>query len=199
MQVSALLEELIDNLKCLPSVGPKSAQRMAYHLLQRNRQGGAKLAQCLNKAMLEIGHCESCRTFTEAPICVICQNQKRIQSGLLCIVESPSDIMAIEQTGQFFGRYFVLLGHLSPIDGIGPIELGLEKLKVRLETEIINEVILATNPTIEGEATANYIADLCKKVGILTTRIAHGVPVGGELEMVDGMTLSHSFIGRQKV
>lgn len=199
MQVSVLLEELILNLKCLPSVGPKSAQRMAYHLLQRNRQAGVQLAHSLNKAMLEIGHCESCRTFTEEQICIICQNQKRIQSGLLCIVESPADIVAIEQTGQFSGRYFVLLGHLSPIDGIGPTELGLEKLKMRLQTEAITEVILATNPTIEGETTANYIANLCSEVGILATRIAHGVPVGGELEMVDGMTLSHSFIGRQKI
>lgn len=199
MQVSPLLEELISYLKYLPSVGPKSAQRMAYHLLQRNRNGGVQLAETLKKAMLEIGHCEICRTFTEQPVCVICQSAKRIESELLCVVESPADIIAIEQTGQFSGRYFVLLGHLSPIDGIGPTELGLEKLKKRLSNEPIKEVILATNPTIEGEATANYIADLCEEAGVLATRIAHGVPVGGELEMVDGMTLSHSFIGRQKI
>lgn len=199
MQFSPLLEMLISQLKYLPGVGPKSAQRMAYHLLQRNRNGGVQLAHSLKQAMLEIGHCEQCRTFTEESVCAICRNPKRQDSGLLCVVESPADILAIEQTGQFSGRYFVLLGHLSPIDGIGPVELGLEKLRARLQHEAISEVILATNPTIEGEATANYIADLCQDLDILVTRIAHGVPVGGELEMVDGMTLSHSFIGRQKV
>lgn len=199
MQISPLLQSLMDTLRCLPGVGPKAAQRMAYHLLQRNRKGGIELAHILHEAMINIGHCEDCRTFTEQPKCAICANVRRQQSGQLCIVETPSDIVAIEQTGQYSGRYFVLLGHLSPLDGIGPNDIGLDKLKVRLQNETINEVILATNPTIEGEATANYIAQMCSEFDIVATRIAHGVPVGGELETVDGTTLSHSFLGRQKI
>ncbi|XKM14615.1 recombination mediator RecR [Orbaceae bacterium ac157xtp] len=199
MQISPLLESLVEALRCLPGVGPKSAQRMAFHLLQRNRKDGIKLAHMLHEAMINIGHCEDCRTFTEQQKCNICGNVRRQQSGQLCIVESPPDIVAIEQTGQYNGRYFVLLGHLSPLDGIGPNDIGLDKLKLRLQQEPITEVILATNPTIEGEATANYIAQMCYENGINATRIAHGVPVGGELEMVDGTTLSHSFLGRQKI
>lgn len=199
MQISPLLQSLMDTLRCLPGVGPKAAQRMAYHLLQRNRKGGIELAHILHEAMINIGHCEDCRTFTEQAKCAICANVRRQQSGQLCIVETPSDILAIEQTGQYSGRYFVLLGHLSPLDGIGPNDIGLDKLKVRLQNETINEVILATNPTIEGEATANYIAQMCSEFDIVATRIAHGVPVGGELETVDGTTLSHSFLGRQKI
>lgn len=199
MQISPLLQSLIDNLRCLPGVGPKSAQRMAFHLLQRNRKGGVELAHVLHEAMINIGHCQDCRTFTEQEVCSICANARRQQSGQLCIVETPSDIVAIEQTGQYSGRYFVLLGHLSPLDGIGPNDIGLDKLNIRLQKEPISEVILATNPTIEGEATANYIAQMCSDIGIVATRIAHGVPVGGELEMVDGTTLSHSFLGRQKI
>lgn len=199
MQISPLLQSLMDTLRCLPGVGPKAAQRMAYHLLQRNRKAGIELAHILHEAMINIGHCEDCRTFTEQAKCSICANVRRQQSGQLCIVETPSDIVAIEQTGQYSGRYFVLLGHLSPLDGIGPNDIGLDKLKVRLQNETINEVILATNPTIEGEATANYIAQMCNEFDIVATRIAHGVPVGGELETVDGTTLSHSFLGRQKI
>ncbi|WP_392559589.1 recombination mediator RecR [Orbus mooreae] len=199
MQISPLLQSLIDNLRCLPGVGPKSAQRMAFHLLQRNRKGGVELAHVLHEAMINIGHCQDCRTFTEQEVCSICANARRQQSGQLCIVETPSDIVAIEQTGQYSGRYFVLLGHLSPLDGIGPNDIGLDKLNIRLQKEPISEVILATNPTIEGEATANYIAQMCSDIGIVATRIAHGVPIGGELEMVDGTTLSHSFLGRQKI
>lgn len=199
MQISPLLETLIEALRCLPGVGPKSAQRMAYHLLQRDRSGGMNLAQTLTQAMSQIGHCEHCRTFTEQQICNICNNPRRQQTGLLCVVEMPADIQAIEQTGQFSGRYFVLMGHLSPLDGIGPKEIGLDLLQQRLQQESFSEVILATNPTVEGDATANYIAELCLQQDIKVSRIAHGIPVGGELEMVDGTTLTHSFIGRRTI
>lgn len=199
MQISPLVEALIESLRCLPGVGPKSAQRMAYHLLQRDRSGGMHLAQTLTQAMSQIGHCEHCRTFTEQPICNICHNPRRQQTGLLCVVEMPADIQAIEQTGQFSGRYFVLMGHLSPLDGIGPKEIGLDLLQQRLQQERFAEVILATNPTVEGDATANYIAELCLQQGIKVSRIAHGIPVGGELEMVDGTTLTHSFLGRRAI
>ncbi|MFD0966286.1 recombination mediator RecR [Seminibacterium arietis] len=199
MQSSPLLENLIESLRCLPGVGPKSAQRMAYHLLQRNRSGGMELARSLTAAMSQIGHCQHCRTFTEEDSCNICNNPRRQSSGLLCVVEQPSDIQAIEQTGQFSGRYFVLMGHLSPLDGIGPKEIGLDLLHKRLQNEKFTEVILATNPTVEGDATANYIAELCVEQGIKVSRIAHGIPVGGELEMVDGTTLTHSFLGRREI
>ena len=199
MQISPLLDSLMEALRCLPGVGPKSAQRMAFHLLQRNRQGGIKLAHELHEAMINIGHCNECRTFTEQETCTICTNVRRQSSGQLCVVETPADIVAIEQTGQYSGRYFVLLGHLSPLDGIGPSDIGLDLLKKKLASEAITEVILATNPTVEGDATANYIAQMCGEFNVVATRIAHGVPVGGELEMVDGTTLSHSFVGRQKI
>jgi len=198
MQSSPLLEALMESLRCLPGVGPKSAQRMAFHLLQRDRSGGMRLAQALTTAMSEIGHCQQCRTFTEKEVCAICTNSRRQENGIICIVESPADIQAVEQTGQFAGRYFVLMGHLSPLDGIGPQDIGLDILEQRLQTERLTEVILATNPTVEGEATANFIASLCRQYGVDATRIAHGVPVGGELELVDGTTLSHSLAGRQK-
>ena len=199
MQTSPLLENLIENLRCLPGVGPKSAQRMAYHLLQRNRSGGMALAQALTEAMSKIGHCQHCRTFTEEDICNICNNPRRQNSGLLCVVEQPTDIQAIEQTGQFNGRYFVLMGHLSPLDAIGPREIGLDLLQQRLQNESFYEVILATNPTVEGEATANYIAELCHQYNVKVSRIAHGIPVGSELEMIDGTTLMHSFLGRREI
>lgn len=199
MQISPLLENLMEALRALPGVGPKSAQRMAYHLLQRNRKGGVNLAKALNEAMTHIGHCKSCRTFTEQEECNICQNYRRQVSGQLCVVEMPADIQAIEQTGQFSGRYFVLMGHLSPLDGIGPREIGLDLLQKKLEEESFHEVILATNPTIEGDATANYIAEMCLVHNIKVTRIAHGIPVGGDLETVDGTTLSHSFAGRRDI
>ncbi|WP_265694057.1 recombination mediator RecR [Providencia rustigianii] len=199
MQTSPLLESLMEALRCLPGVGPKSAQRMAFHLLQRDRSGGMRLAQSLTRAMSEIGHCSDCRTFTEQDICNICDNPRRQQNGLICVVESPADIYAIEQTGQFSGRYFVLMGHLSPLDGIGPMDIGLDRLEERLSSETITEVILATNPTVEGEATANYIGQMCAQYGVVASRIAHGVPVGGELEMVDSTTLSHSLSGRSKL
>ena len=199
MQISPLLDELMDALRCLPGVGPKSAQRMAYYLLQRDRSGAMNLAKTLTEAMAHIGHCSQCRTFTEEEVCNICNNYRRQENGQLCIVEMPSDIQAIEQTGQFSGRYFVLMGHLSPLDGIGPKEIGLDLLQKRLQTESFSEVILATNPTIEGDATANFIAEMCQQYGVKVSRIAHGIPVGGELEMVDGTTLSHSFIGRREL
>lgn len=189
----------MESLRCLPGVGPKSAQRMAFQLLQRDRSGGMRLAQALTRAMSEVGHCRDCRTFTEEEVCTICANQRRQNSGQICIVESPADIHAIEQTGQYAGRYFVLMGHLSPLDGIGPNDIGLDRLEERLSSEKINEVILATNPTVEGDATANFIAEMCSMYGVMASRIAHGVPVGGELEMVDGTTLSHSLAGRIQI
>jgi recombination protein RecR len=197
MPTSLLLDSLMEALRCLPGVGPKSAQRIAFQLLQRNRRGGMELARALTRAMSEIGHCADCRTFTEQQYCTICSNPKRRQNPQLCVVENPADIHAIEQTGQFSGCYFVLMGHLSPLDGIGPADIGLDKLEQRLSIETISEVILATNPTLEGDVTANYIAQLCQQYHVFPSRIAHGVPVGGELEMIDGTTLSHSLAGRQ--
>lgn len=197
MQFSPLISELIAAFKVLPGVGPKSAQRMAFHLLERNREGALKLSNVLHNAMEHVKHCEQCRTFTENRLCEICANPKRADTGTLCIVESPQDVLSIEQTLEFKGKYFVLMGHLSPIDGIGPAEIGLDKLAVQLSGEKYSEVVLATNPTVEGEATAHYIAQMCKTRDIQATRIAHGVPVGGELEFVDGNTLTHAFNGRR--
>jgi len=197
MKFSPLVQELIDALKCLPGVGAKSAQRMAFHLLERNRRGGSKLATTLTTAMTDIGHCQSCRNFTEEDFCEICQSPKRKIATTLCVVESPGDVIAIEQTGEFTGKYFVLMGHLSPIDGIGPDDLGLDILEKQFATGQFIEVILATNPTVEGEATAHFIAELAQKHHVNISRIAHGVPVGGELEYVDGNTLSHALSGRK--
>lgn len=199
MQLSGTLSQLIEALRCLPGIGPKSAQRIAFHLLERDREGGSQLGQSLTKAMQVIGHCQTCRTFCEEPECSLCQNIKRQDSRLLCVVESPTDVLAIEQTGQYTGLYFVLMGHLSPLDGIGPSDIGLDVLDYRLRRGDITEVILATNPTVEGEATAHYIAELCKEHQVDASRIAHGVPVGGELELVDGTTLSHSLLGRHRI
>ena len=198
MNFSPLVQELISAFKCLPGVGAKSAQRMAFHLLERNRQGGEKLGQVLTRSMANVGHCQQCRTFTEEDLCGICQSPKRQHAEVLCVVETPADIIAIEQTGEFSGRYFVLMGHLSPIDGIGPEELGLDILKSQLASGQFKELILATNPTVEGEATAHYIAELASKFQVTVSRIAHGVPVGGELEYVDGNTLSHALSGRKQ-
>jgi recombination protein RecR len=199
MQLSESLVQLIESLRCLPGIGPKSAQRIAFHLLERDRQGGTQLGHSLTKAMEVIGHCQSCRTFSETALCDICQSVKRQDSKLLCIVESPTDVLAIEQTGQYQGLYFVLMGHLSPLDGIGPNEIGLDTLNEKLKEGNIDEVILATNPTVEGEATAHYIAQLCQNHTIIASRIAHGMPVGGELDLVDGMTLMHAFSGRKEI
>jgi recombination protein RecR len=198
VQFSPLIHRLIEDLRCLPGVGPKSAQRMAFHLLEHDREGAKRLANTLMEAIEHIGHCRSCRTLTESEICNICANPKR-DHGLLCIVESPVDIHAIEQATDYTGLYFVLMGHLSPLDGIGPEQLGLTELEKRLQQGQVQEVILATNPTVEGEATAHYIAEMVRAHGIRSTRIAHGVPLGGELEYVDNGTLSHAFIGRRDI
>ncbi|MCF2908182.1 recombination mediator RecR [Pseudoalteromonas sp. DL2-H2.2] len=199
MQLSPSLSALVEALRCLPGIGPKSAQRIAFHLLERDRSGGTALGQSLLNAMDKIGHCESCRTFSETPVCDICSNIKRQDTGLLCVVESPSDVLAIEQTGQYQGLYFVLMGHLSPLDGIGPNEIGMDVLERTLANGNINEVILATNPTVEGEATAHFIGEMCHQHNVTASRIAHGMPVGGELELVDGMTLMHAFSGRKAI
>jgi len=198
VQFSPLINRLIEDLRCLPGVGPKSAQRMAFHLLQHNREAARRLAETLLEAAEKIGHCRSCRTLTESELCTVCASTKRDRSKL-CVVESPADVNAIEQATDYNGLYFVLMGHLSPLDGIGPKEIGLDLLEQRLRTGVIDEVILATNPTVEGEATAHYISEIVKERGIKPTRIAHGVPVGGELEYVDGGTLSHAFSGRREI
>lgn len=193
--MSPLLQQLIESLKCLPGVGPKSAQRMAFHLLERDRQGATRLAESLLDATENIGHCDVCRTLSENDICDICSNEAR-DIGLLCVVETPADVVAIENSSDFRGRYFVLMGRLSPLDGIGPAELGLDKLEQQLASGNLQELILATNPTVEGETTAHYISEMAKAHGIVATRIAHGVPLGGELEYIDAGTLAHAFSGR---
>lgn len=195
MLSSPLLEQLIEALRYLPGVGPKTAQRMAFQLLERGRENGKRLAQTLQQAMQEIGHCQSCRTFSETPYCQLCASPQRDLS-LLCIVENPIDLIAVEQMGSYRGRYFVLMGHLSPLDGIGPEEIGMPQLNTLLSSSAIKEVILATNPTVEGEATAHYISELVKQYAVKVTRIAHGVPLGGELEYIDSGTLAHAFAGR---
>jgi len=197
MRLSPAIEELVQALRLLPGVGPKSAQRMTFQLLERQREGALRLAKALTDAVEKVGHCSQCRTLTEDSVCAICASEKRRQSGLLCIVETPADVLAIEQTGQYQGCYFVLMGHLSPLDGIGPEDIGLDVLAQRLQAEAIDEIILATNPTVEGEATAHFIADLARSRQIRTSRIAHGVPVSGELEYVDQATLGHAFSGRK--
>jgi recombination protein RecR len=193
-----LIGRLVEALRCLPGVGPKSAQRMAYHLLERDREGALQLADALQEAVEKVGHCSSCRTLSETSLCPICSSERR-DASLLCVVESPSDVAAIENSSVYQGRYFVLMGHLSPLDGIGPEDIGLDLLARRLDSGEIAEVILATNPTVEGEATAHYISEMVHSRGIRVTRIAHGVPLGGELEYVDGGTLSHAFSGRREI
>jgi len=193
---SPLLQELLQSLRCLPGVGPKSAQRMALHLLERDRGGGQRLAQALSKALERIGHCRQCRLLSETELCVYCSDTRRDQTSL-CIVETPADVFALDQATAYRGLFFVLTGHLSPLDGIGPEELGLDQLEKRLRVETVQELILATGATVEGEATAHYIAELARDCGVRATRIAHGVPLGGELEYIDGGTLSHAFSGRQ--
>jgi len=170
---------------------------MAFHLLEHNREAALQLANSLIEAANKVGHCSSCRTLTEDSLCKICSNSKR-DPNKLCVVETPADVNAIEQATDYSGLYFVLMGHLSPLDGIGPREIGLDKLEEKLKAGNIEEIILATNPTAEGEATAHYISEIAKLSGLKTTRIAHGVPVGGELEYIDGGTLSHAFSGRRE-
>lgn len=198
MRYPPRLAGLIEALRRLPGVGPRSAQRMAFHMLEKDRDGGVALAAAITAAAEGIGRCTRCRMFTESELCEICRAPAR-DAGLLCVVETPADVVAVETGSGYTGRYFVLMGHLSPLDGIGPEELGLEMLESILDEDGVTEVILATNPTVEGEATAHYIADLCAQRKIRATRIAHGVPVGGELEYVDSGTLSHAFAGRQKI
>jgi recombination protein RecR len=198
MRYPPRLAGLIEALRRLPGVGPRSAQRMAFHLLEKDRDGAVALAAAIGAAIDSIGRCSRCRMFTEAELCEICRSPTR-DAGVLCVVETPADVVAVETGSGYAGRYFVLMGHLSPLDGIGPDELGLGTLEAILDEGGISEVILATNPTVEGEATAHYIAQLCARREIRATRIAHGVPVGGELEYVDSGTLSHAFAGRQKI
>lgn len=195
---SPLINRLIDAFTILPGVGPKSAQRMTYQLLERNRAGGEKLAQALLEAIEKVGRCQMCRDLSEAEICAICSDSRR-DNRQLCIVENPTDVLVIEQSGIYKGVYFVLMGHLSPIDGIGPAELGLDSLKERFDAGLIHEVILATNPTVEGEATAHYIQNMAKKTEIEVSRLAQGIPMGGELEFIDSGTLSQAFVGRKSV
>lgn len=196
MAFSPLVDELVESLRCLPGVGQKTAQRMAFHLLEKGRAGGERLSGALASAMTGVRRCESCQNFADIEICPICENPER-RGGTICVVESPSDLLAIEQAGDYQGGYFVLMGHLSPIDGIGPADIGVERLLRRVREEEVTELILATNPTVEGEATAHYIADRLDGSGVLTTRLAHGIPVGGELGYVDGFTLTHAFRGRK--
>ena len=196
MNSSPLIDALIEAFRCLPGVGPKSAQRMTLHLLERNRSGGSKLSESLAEALKSVGNCQKCRTLTEETVCRICSSNSR-DKKVCCVVESPADIFAIEQSGTFGGVYYVLMGHLSPIDGIGPEQLGIGRLVEKVKVESIKELIIACNPTIEGDATAYYIAEQFKSNLVTVTRIAHGVPVGGELEFVDGGTLSYAFSGRR--
>jgi recombination protein RecR len=194
---SPLLEQLIEALRCLPGVGQKSAQRMAYHLLERNREGGARLAKVLADAVERVGHCQRCRDFSEQPLCAICASASR-EPSLLCVVETPADRLVIEQATGYRGFYFILQGRLSPLDGIGPKELGLDLLAKRLAGEGVREMIIATNPTVEGEATAHYLAQLARQFEVHPSRLAHGLPLGGELEYVDRGTLAHAFGSRHE-
>ena len=198
MKFSPALQELIEALRCLPGVGPKSAQRMTLHLLERDREGASQLATALQAAVDRVDHCSRCRNFTELEVCEICSDPRR-DAATICVVETPADVLAVEQSGSYRGLYFVLMGHLSPIDGIGPQELGLDRFQQRVVEEGVTEVILATNPTVEGEATAYYLIDMLQPRGVNVSRIAHGVPLGGELEYVDGSTLAHAFSGRRLV
>ena len=196
--MSKLLSDLIEALRCLPGVGGKSAQRMAFHLLERDRERGVRLAHVLEQAMQQIGNCSRCRNFSETPVCALCSSSSR-DRHVLCVVESPTELAAIEQATGYRGQYFVLLGRLSPLDGLGPEELGLDRLAERLGEGEIEEMIIATNPTVEGEATAHYLAQLARAANVKPTRLAHGVPLGGELEYVDRGTLAHAFGSRQSV
>ncbi len=198
MSFSPLINSLITALRCLPGVGPKSAQRMVFHLLERDKDGGRELARILEETICKVGRCQQCRTLCEEPVCRLCTNPVRDHSTL-CVVETPADVMAVEHTGGYRGIYFVLMGHLSPLDGIGPEDLGIDLFRARLATGEIKEVILATNPTVEGEATAHYLAEATKTQNIRVTRIAHGVPFGGELEYIDGGTLARALSARAPV
>lgn len=197
MSTAPLLEQLIQALRCLPGVGQKSAQRMAYHLLERDRDGGRRLGEALVAAVEGVGHCERCRDFSEQALCPVCASSSR-DAHLLCAVETPADRLAIEQATGYRGLYFVLQGRLSPLDGIGPAELGLELLSRRLAEGDVGELIIATNPTVEGEATAHYLAQMAREAGVRPSRLTHGLPLGGELEYIDRGTLAHAFGTRQE-
>lgn len=192
------LEQLIDSLRCLPGVGPKSAQRMAYYLLQRDRKGASGLANALDTALQVVDHCKRCNTFSEQPICPLCSEANR-DNTLLCVVEMPTDLLMLENTQAYNGLYFVLMGRLSPLDGVGPKEIHLDKLIKRAQDGVVQEVILATNYTVEGEATAHYISELLSARGIKTSRIARGMPMGGEIEYVDSGTLAQAMMERRSV
>ncbi len=196
MALSPLIDGLIEALRCLPGVGPKSAQRMAFHLLERNRDAALELARAIERAVAAVGRCESCRTLSEQALCRICASPRR-DSRTLCVVETPADMAAIDASTGYQGMFFVLMGHLSPLDGIGPAELGLDQLERRLDAGEVAEVVLATSSTVEGEATAHYLAELVRDRGIRATRIAQGVPMGGELEFVDGGTLARAIMARR--
>ena len=198
MRPPSSLDALIQALRCLPGVGPKSAQRMAYHLLQRDQDGARRLATSMKNAVERVRHCNLCNTFTEAEICEICASLRRDRS-LLCVVETPGDLLMMEQTQTYRGLYFVLMGRLSPLDGIGPKDIHLDALIRRASDGVVKEVILATNFTVEGEATAHYISELLAERGLKVSRIARGLPVGGELEHVDAGTLAQAFIERRTV
>lgn len=195
MKLPAALQQLIDSFQILPGIGPKSAQRMALYLLEKDRLGAERLSNSLLQAMERLNYCQSCRNYAESDLCPICSDTQRSTESL-CVVESPSDVLALEQGVDFNGQYFVLYGHLSPIDGIGPAELGLADLKRKVEQQGIKEVIVATNPTVEGEATAQFIMDMLSSE-VIVSRIAHGIPMGGELDLVDGGTLNHALSGRR--
>lgn len=197
MSFSPLIRQMIDAFRVLPGVGQKTAQRMALHLLERDRSGGQRLSEALSQAMEGVGYCRECRSLSEEEVCHLCSDTRRDES-LLCIVQGPVDVYAIEQTG-YRGRYFVLKGHLSPLDGLGPENIGIPELIGRVNNGNFSEVILATNPTVEGEATAHYIAQILADQQLIISRLAHGMPMGGELEMVDGGTLSHALAGRRPI
>jgi len=192
------LEQLIESLRCLPGVGPKSAQRMAYYLLQRDRQGANGLALALDNALQVVDHCKLCNTFSEQPICPLCESAQRDKT-VLCVVEMPTDLIMLENTRAYTGMYFVLMGRLSPLDGIGPKEIHLDKLIKRANDGIVEEVVLATNYTVEGDATAHYISELLRVRGIKVSRIARGMPMGGEIEYVDSGTLAQAMLEHRSV
>lgn len=198
MKFPPRLAQLIEALRALPGIGPKSAQRMAFHLLQDGRPAAQVLSQALEAALASVQRCRRCRMLAEEELCSICASRQR-EEAFLCVVESPSDVVAIEHSGSYRGRYFVLMGHLSPLDGVGPEQLGVRQLEAILDEGVVRELILATNSTVEGEATAHFLAELAARRGLAASRIAHGVPIGGEIEYVDGGTLARALAGRQAV
>lgn len=195
---ASVIEELVQALRCLPGVGPKSAQRMAYHLLQRDREGGRRLSLAIGEAVERVGNCRRCRTLTDADTCAVCSDDSR-DPTTLCIVETPADMIAIDKGTGYRGLFFVLMGHLSPLDGIGPEQIGLDILEQRLDQGDVHEVVLATSSTVEGQATAHYIGEMVRLRELKATRLAYGIPLGGELEFVDSTTLAHAFRGRTEL